>query len=44
MTAEFTCNGEKIENVSSFKYLGLVINRCNNNPGSMLENRIIKAK
>ena len=37
MDETFTCNGVEIENVSDFKYLGLVINRANSNPSSMLE-------
>jgi hypothetical protein len=33
-----------IENVAEFKYLGLIINRALNNPSSMLEQRLNKAK
>ena len=44
MEVSFSCNGQEIENVSEFKYLGLVINRANNNPCTMLEKRLCKAK
>jgi hypothetical protein len=44
MNAVFKCNGKEIENVTDFKYLGLIINRANNHPGQMLEHRIRKAK
>ena len=44
MDVIFECNGKEIENVSEFKYLGLIINRENNSPVSMLEHRIKKAK
>ena len=44
MDETFKCNGVEIENVSDFKYLGLVINRANSNPSSMLEQRLSKAK
>jgi hypothetical protein len=37
MDAIFECNGQKLKNVSEFKYLGLIINRANNSPVSMLE-------
>jgi len=37
MDAVFNCNGQVIENVHEFKYLGLIINRANNNPSAMLE-------
>jgi hypothetical protein len=40
MEVNFRCNGVKIDNVAEFKYLGLVINRANNNPSTMLEKRI----
>ncbi len=33
-----------IESVDEFKYLGLVINRANSCPTSMLEKRIYKAQ
>ena len=44
MDETFECNGEEIENVAQFKYHGLVIDRAKNHPGSMLEQRICKAK
>jgi hypothetical protein len=44
MDETFTCNNVEIENVTDFKYLGLIINRAKNNPGSMLEQRLSKAK
>ena len=37
MDVIFYCNNMEIENVSDFKYLGLVINRANNNPSTMLD-------
>jgi hypothetical protein len=40
----FKCGEKEIENVAEFKYLGLIINRAQSNPGSMLEARISKAK
>ena len=36
MDETFKCNGKEIENVAQFKYLGLIIDRAKNNPGSML--------
>jgi hypothetical protein len=44
MNVEFSCYDMPLENVSEFKYLGLVINRANNNPCTMLENRISKTE
>ena len=44
MNVEFSCYGLPLKNVSEFKYLGLVINRANNNPCTMLENRIVKTE
>jgi hypothetical protein len=44
MDVNFECNGKLIENVSEFKYLGLIINRAHNSPVSMLEHRIKRAK
>jgi hypothetical protein len=37
MTEIFKCRGVEIENVAQFKYLGLIIDRAKNHPGSMLE-------
>ena len=42
MDVEFACYGQPLKNVSEFKYLGLIINRENNNPSTMLLNRITK--
>jgi hypothetical protein len=36
MDVIFKCNGLELKNVSEFKYLGLIINRANNNPTAML--------
>ena len=44
MDVVFKCNDKEIENVATFKYLGLVIDRANNNPSTMLEKRILKAQ
>jgi hypothetical protein len=44
MNVDFNCNGLPIENVAEFKYLGLIINRANNGPHTILEKRICKAK
>ena len=44
MDVTFRCNNVPIENVSEFKYLGMIINRANNSPCTMLERRICKAK
>jgi hypothetical protein len=44
MNVDFICNGLPIENVAEFKYLGLIINRANNSPHTILEKRICKAK
>ena len=44
MDVEFTSNALPIENVTKFKYLGLFIDRVNNNPSTMLEKRICKAR
>jgi hypothetical protein len=44
MNVDFKCNGLPLKNVSEFKYLGLVINRANNNPATMLESRIVKTE
>jgi hypothetical protein len=44
MNVDFICNGLPIENVAEFKYLGLIINRANNSPHTILEKRIGKAK
>jgi hypothetical protein len=44
MNVEFKCYGLPLKNVSEFKYLGLVINRANNNPSTMLESRIVKTE
>jgi hypothetical protein len=43
MDVLFKCDGQELKNVSEFKYLGLIINRANNSPVSMLEKRICKA-
>ncbi len=43
MNVEFKCNELPIENVAEFKYLGLVINRANTSPATILEKRICKA-
>jgi hypothetical protein len=40
MDVSFYSNNIKIENVSEFKYLGLVIDRANNNPSTMLDKRV----
>ena len=40
MDVNFYSNNIEIENVSEFKYLGLVINRVNNNPSTMLDKRL----
>ena len=44
MDETFKCGNVEIENVAEFKYLGLIINRANSNPSSMLEQRLCKAK
>ncbi len=44
MDANFMCGEKSIENVADLKYLGLIINRAQNNPGKMLDHRINKAK
>ena len=44
MDETFKCGELEIKNVADFKYLGFIINRAKNNPGSMLEQRISKAK
>jgi hypothetical protein len=44
MDVIFKCNDKEIENVATFKYLGLVIDRAKNNPSTMLEKRILKAQ
>ena len=44
MNAQFQSGGVPIKNVAEFKYLGLMINRANNNPNAMLEHRICKAR
>ena len=44
MDETFKCGNVEIENVAEFKYLGLIIDRAKNNPSSMLEQRINKAK
>ena len=44
MDKTFTCGQLELENDADFKYLGLIINRAKSNPGSMLEQRISKAK
>ena len=44
MDETFKCGNLEIENVAEFKYLGLIINRAKSNPGSMLEQRLSKAK
>jgi hypothetical protein len=44
MDVLFKCDGQELKNVSEFKYLGLIINRANNSPVSMLEKRICKAQ
>jgi hypothetical protein len=43
MNVEFRCNELPIENVAEFKYLGLIINRANTSPATILEKRICKA-
>jgi hypothetical protein len=40
MDVNFYSNNREIENVHEFKYLGLVVNRLNNNPSRMLEMRL----
>ena len=37
MDESFICQGIEIENVSQFKYLGLLIDKEKNHPGSMLK-------
>ncbi len=44
MNSTFTCQNLPIESVDEFKYLGLVINRANICPSTMLEKRILKAQ
>ena len=44
MDVAFNCCSQEIKNVAEFKYLGLVINRANNSPCTMLEKRIYKAQ
>ena len=44
MDETFQCGNVEIENVAEFKYLGLIIDRAKSNPGSMLEQRLSKAK
>jgi hypothetical protein len=44
MDVVFNCCQRNIENVAEFKYLGLVIDRANNSPCTILENRIGKVK
>jgi hypothetical protein len=44
MDVDFVCGDKILENVADFKYLGLIINRAQNNPGHMLDHRISKAK
>ena len=44
MDETFKCGNFEIENVAEFKYLGLIANRAKSNPGSMLEQRLSKAK
>ena len=44
MDVIFSCNSKEIENVSQFKYLGLMIDRANNSPVTMIDHRIKKAK
>ena len=44
MDVEFVCDNMPIKNVAEFKYLGLIINRANNSPVTILEKRICKAK
>ena len=43
MAVEFKCNNLPIENVAEFKYLGLIINRANTSPTTILDKRICKA-
>ncbi len=44
MDVVFNCCSQEIKNVAEFKYLGLVINRANNSPCTMLEKIIYKAQ
>jgi hypothetical protein len=37
MAETFKCGEREIENVADFKYLGLIIDRANSNPSSILE-------
>ncbi len=37
MDETFKCGERAIENVADFKYLGLIIDRANSNPSSILE-------
>jgi hypothetical protein len=37
MDETFKCGEMEIENVADFKYLGLIIDRANSNPSSILE-------
>jgi hypothetical protein len=37
MDETFMCGERAIENVADFKYLGLIIDRANSNPSSILE-------
>ena len=44
MNVVFNCYAQPLENVEEFKYLGLIINRANNNPSAMLNMRIKKTE
>ncbi len=37
MDETFKCGEMEIENVADFKYLGLIIDKANSNPSSILE-------
>ena len=37
MDETFKCGEREIESVADFKYLGLIIDRANSNPSSILE-------
>ena len=37
MDETFKCGEREIENVADFKYLGLILDRANSNPSSILE-------
>jgi hypothetical protein len=44
MSGELYCNGQVVENVQEFKYLGLIIRNDAKCPSRMLESRIEKCQ